>query len=212
METNPKSKVRQNITGLLLCAGMSGRMGTSKALMMYEDFPFAVQIIKKMFLVSAEVVVVVGHESEKVKNETIKYFTANDIAKLKFILNENYKSGMFSSLQCGLRNIQQSEWILYHFVDQPSLPNSFYKEFVEQLQEGINWLQPSHKKRLGHPILFDNKAADTILQLSDNNSLRDLSNDPMIKKLFWDCSYLDVLQDIDTIEQFNNLTIKPFDK
>ncbi|NWF89562.1 MAG: NTP transferase domain-containing protein [Ignavibacteriaceae bacterium] len=210
METNPKSKVRQNITGLLLCAGMSGRMGTSKALMMYEDFPFAVQIIKKMFLVSAKVVVVVGHEPEKVKSEIIKYFTSNDITNLKFVLNKNYKSGMFSSLQYGLKNIQQSEWILYHFVDQPSLPNSFYKEFAEQLSEGINWLQPSHKKKLGHPILFDNHTANMILQLSENNSLRDLSNDQRIKKQIWNCNYPQILEDIDTIEQFNSLTIKQF--
>ena len=111
---------------------------------------------------------------------------------------------MFSSLQCGLRNISQSDWILYHFVDQPSLPVSFYNEFVEQLSEEINWVQPSHKNNLGHPILFNRKVADMILKLSENNSLRDLSNDQRITKQIWNCNYPEVLQDIDTIDEFNN--------
>ena len=50
METNPKSKITPNITGLLLCAGLSGRMGTSKALMIYNGLPFAVHDNKKVAL------------------------------------------------------------------------------------------------------------------------------------------------------------------
>lgn len=211
MEANPKSKLVPNITGLLLCAGLSGRMGTSKALMIFEDLPFAVQIIKNLLLVCWEVVVVVGHESEKVKSEILKCLAPDEAVKLKFVFNDNYKSGMFSSLQCGLRKITQSDWTLYHFVDQPSLPVKFYGQFVKQLSAESNWVQPSYKNKLGHPILFNNNVTEMILKLSENNSLRDLSNDQRIKKQIWDCNYPEVLQDIDTIEQYNNLTIKPFD-
>lgn len=211
METNSKSKITRNITGLLLCAGMSGRMGTTKALMIYNGLPFAVQIIKKLLIVCKEVVVVLGHESDKVKNEIKNFLSDDEISKIKFCLNNNYKAGMFSSLQCGLRNVSQVEWILYHFVDQPSIPRSFYNEFVEQLSEEVEWVQPSFKNRLGHPILISHKTSDMILKLSENNSLRDLSNDQRIKKQIWNCNYPQVLEDIDTIEQFNNLTIKQFD-
>lgn len=210
METNPKSKIAPNITGLLLCAGLSGRMGTSKALMLYNELPFAVHIIKKLLIVCGEIMVVVGHESENVKSEILKCLTSDEAAKLKFVFNDNYKSGMFSSLQCGLRNIPQSDWILYHFVDQPSLPVSFYNQFVEQLSEEINWVQPSHKNNLGHPILFNRKVVDIILKLSENNSLRDLSNDQGITKQIWECNYPEVLQDIDTIDEFINLISPDF--
>lgn len=210
METNSKSKIAPNITGLLLCAGLSGRMGTSKALMLYDEFPFAVSIIKKLLLVCKEVIIVVGHESEKVEAVIKEYLDGTEISRIKFILNTYYKAGMFTSLQCGLRNISQSDWILYHFVDQPSLPVLFYNEFVEQLSEGIYWVQPSHKDNLGHPILFNRKVADIILQLSENNSLRDLSNDQKITKHIWNCSYPEVLQDIDTIDEFINLISPDF--
>ncbi len=211
MEANPKSKLVPNITGLLLCAGLSGRMGTSKALMIYEGLPFAVQIVKKLLPLCNGVAAVVGHESEKVKSKILKCLTPDEAVKLKFVFNDNYKAGMFSSLQCGLKNISKNDWTLYHFVDQPSLPVKFYRQFVKQLSAESNWVQPSYKNKLGHPILFNHNVADKILKLSENNSLRDLSNDQRIKKQIWDCNYPEVLQDIDTIEQYNNLTIKPFD-
>lgn len=211
METNPKSKLAPNIIGLLLCAGLSGRMGTSKALLIFDGLPFAVHIIKKLNLVCDKIIVVTGYESEKVEKEIKKYLGSQETKKVIFIFNTEYKAGMFTSLQCGLRNIYRRNWILYHFVDQPSLPVSFYKEFVEQLSSKINWLQPSFNNKLGHPILFNSKVADNILRLKENNSLRDLSNDQRITKLIWNCNYPEVLEDIDTIDQFNNLTIKSFD-
>jgi len=207
MEKNPQSKIAPNITGLLLCAGLSGRMGTSKALMIYSGLPFVVQVIKKLFLVCEEVIVVVGHESEKVGLVVKKYLKSNEFHKVKLVLNVNYRGGMFSSLQCGLRNVSQSDWILYHFVDQPSLPVSFYNEFVEQLSEEINWVQPSHKIKLGHPILFNKKVSAIILNQDKDNSLREMSDDRRIKREIWDCKYPEILQDIDTIEQFNRLNL-----
>lgn len=211
METNSKSKINRNITGLLLCAGMSGRMGTTKALMTYNGLPFSVQIIRKLLIVSKEVVVVLGHEAGKVKNEVIKHLSNDEISKIIFVFNDIYRAGMFSSLQCGLISISQTDWILYHFVDQPSIPISFYNEFVKQLSKEVNWIQPSYKNILGHPILYNKKVANMILQLSENNSLRVLSNDQQIIKQIWDCNYPQVLEDIDTIEQFNNLAIKQLD-
>lgn len=208
METNSKSKVRQNITGLFLCAGMSGRMGASKALMIHEELPFAVTILKKLLLVCSEVSVVLGHESEKVKAVILNYLDKTEISKLRFALNENYKSGMFSSLQCGLKNQTNADWILYHFVDQPTIPISFYSEFVSQLSGQVNWLQPSFKNNHGHPILFNNDVVKRILESDKNKSLRDIKNDNLIKPKIWECNYPEVLQDVDTLEQYNNLAVK----
>ncbi len=205
METNSKSKIKHRITGLLLCAGLSGRMGTAKALVIYNNLPFAVVIIKKLFSVCNEVVVVIGHKAEEVKTGISNYLNADEILKIRFILNENYKTGMFSSLQCGLKHISNTDWILYHFVDQPSIPKVFYTSFIQHVADGVNWLQPSYNDKLGHPILFDSKVSSHILELSENNSLRDISNDQRIKKQIWNCNYPEVLLDIDTIDEFKKL-------
>src|SRR3989339_1053708 len=207
METNPKSKITRNITGLLLCAGLSGRMGTTKALMLHKGLPFAVLIIRKLLLVCRKVIVVVGHESEKVKTEIKKYLKQEEMHKVKFVLNENYEDGMFSSLQYGLKYISEANWMLYHFVDQPCISNSFYEDFVLQLSNDVNWLQPSYNNKLGHPILFDKKVSSIILNQAKNRSLRDLSIDTSIKKQIWNCCHPEILQDIDTIEEFKRLKL-----
>lgn len=206
METNSKSKVKHHISGLLLCAGLSGRMGTSKALMIHNGLPFAVLIIKKLLLVCKEVIVVVGHESEKVKSGITNYLEVDESSKVKFILNEEYKDGMFSSLQCGLEHVSNADWILYHFVDQPSIPDSFYLEFADHLSDDINWLQPTYSSKPAHPILFDTKVASYISDLNKSGSMRDLRNDKRIKRKFWECQCPEILQDIDTREEFNRLT------
>lgn len=205
MEANSKGIVNYNISGLLLCAGLSGRMGTLKALMLHNGLPFTVLIIKKLLLVCKEVIVVIGHESEKVKSGIKKILNPTEIAKVIFILNENYKDGMFKSLQCGLEHTSNADWILYHFVDQPSIPQSFYLEFVNHLSDDINWLQPTYSGKPGHPILFNNDVSLFILEKSIKSSLREVSKDKRIIKFSWDCNYPEVLQDIDTIEEYNSL-------
>jgi molybdenum cofactor cytidylyltransferase len=205
MEANSKSTLKHNISGLLLCAGLSGRMGTSKALMIYNELPFAVLIINKLLLVCNEIIVVVGHESEKIEVGIKNYLIADEVSKVKFVLNDNYKAGMFSSLQCGLKQTSKENWILYHFVDQPSIPESFYSEFVNNLPNDCNWFQPSYLNSLGHPILFNKKVSAIILNQDKDSSLRELSDDKRIKREIWDCKYREILKDIDTIEEFNRL-------
>ena len=205
MEANSKGKIKHEITGLLLCAGFSGRMGTSKALMIHNGLPFAVSIIKKLLLVCKNVIVVVGHESEKVKSVIKDYLKEAEISRVKFILNANYKDGMFSSLQCGLRHISNTDWILYHFVDQPLIPDLFYSEFVNHLSGDINWIQPIYSGKPGHPILFNDDVSSFILEITNKSSLREVSKDRRIIKYNWDCIYPEVLHDIDTIEDFNKL-------
>ncbi|MDZ7765977.1 MAG: NTP transferase domain-containing protein [Melioribacteraceae bacterium] len=82
---------------------------------------------------------------------------------IKFVFNENYKSGMFTSLQAGLTNTN-TNWYLYHFVDQPSLPLNFYSDFANQIDDQSNWIQPTYQNRKGHPILFDNYVKEMILK------------------------------------------------
>jgi len=188
------------IDGLLLAAGFSKRMGKPKALLFQDDLPFAIVILLKMQVVCENIVVVVGHSGHLIQEELKKYI--DDFYQLKpkinFITNKNYSDGMFSSLQCGLRELNNSEWILYHFIDQPKLSLEFYNNFSKQISKGFNWIQPTFEGINGHPILIHNSVFKLILDLSPDSSLRDLKRNPDIRKKFWQCDYPEVLQDIDT--------------
>ncbi|HET53744.1 MAG TPA: hypothetical protein ENN33_00840 [Ignavibacteria bacterium] len=195
-------KKNSHLTGIILSAGLSGRMNAFKPLLKLDNGKTFIQtIVEKLSNVCDEIVVVTGLN----KNEIEESLTsAEQIKKVKFVFNENYKSGMFTSLQAGLKGANSS-WYLYHFVDQPSLPLSFYSDFIQQIDDQFNWIQPTHNSKKGHPILFDNYVKKLILKSSKNKTLRDVAYDKSINKKFWECDTEIIFQDIDTQNDFINL-------
>ena len=186
-------------TGLLIAAGLSSRMGRPKALLLQDDLPFAIVILNKMLLVCDSVVVVLGHSADNIKKELQDFIHKSDELRLRinFVTNEDFEKGMFSSLKCGLNVEINAEWILYHFVDQPGLPEEFYQEFTEQTDNEYDWIQPSYNSKNGHPLLLQSSIFNSILELPDDSSLKEFSLNNSVKKKLWDCKYKEILQDID---------------
>ena len=187
------------LTGLLIAAGLSSRMGKAKALLLQDDLPFAITILKKMLLVCDKVIVVLGHSAENIQRELQIFINNLDDLKsrVKFVTNNNFEKGMLSSLKCGLNVEINAEWILYHFVDQPGLPEEFYQEFSAQIDNKYDWIQPKYNIEKGHPLLLHSSIFNSILELPDDSSLKEISKNSIVKKKIWDCAYKEILQDID---------------
>lgn len=188
-------------------------MGKFKPLMKYTDKTFLHHIIIKLDTICSQIIIVTGFNSEKLQSETIK--TLKDqkkesvLKKIKFAENPNFEKGMFTSLQRGLKEVRDLNlssrlvnWILYHFVDQPGLPAEFYSSFIDQLDNAHNWIQPSYNSRHGHPILISSDLFNFLLEADESSNLKELSKNQVVKKSIWNCSYKNVLQDIDTEEDY----------
>jgi molybdenum cofactor cytidylyltransferase len=191
------------INGLVLSAGLSSRMPELKALMEFAGMPFLAGILLKLAPVCDSIIVVTGHESERIKNETqIFLATQNQLINKKIIwqFNPDYKKGMFSSLRSGLRSLKNDTWTLYHFVDQPALPQKFYHAFRNECDENHDWIQPTYQNKKGHPILFSPKMRKLILESAPSTSLRELKNATEIRKKYWPFNYPQILQDFNSIE------------
>jgi molybdenum cofactor cytidylyltransferase len=175
-------------------------MGKPKALLLQNNLPFAIVILLKMQVVCENIIVVIGHSGNLIQEELKKYIDDNYQLKSKvnFISNKNYSDGMFSSLQCGMKELSESEWILYHFVDQPKLNLKFYTKFSKQISKEFNWIQPTFEGINGHPILIHNSIFKLILDLPPDSSLRDLNIHSDVRRKFWQCDYPEISQDIDT--------------
>lgn len=186
-------------TGLLIAAGLSGRMGKPKALLLQDGIPFAIVILNKMLIVCDKVVAVLGHSAKAIESELQVFINdSNELkSRINFVENNNYKSGMLSSLKCGLKRELNSRWLLYHFVDQPGLPDEFYQEFSEQIDNKYDWIQPKYIDKKGHPLLMKDTIFNSILDLPDTSSLKEISKSKNVNKKFWNCPYKAVLQDID---------------
>ena len=196
--------VPNKIYGLILSAGLSGRMKIFKPLADYKRKTFIHNIILKLNPVCEKIFIVTGFNSEKLKEEVIKTFSKDEelLGKLNFVHNERYEQGMFTSLQKGISAASDCDWILYHFVDQPGLPDNFYKAFVKQIDTEHNWIQPSYKNRHGHPILLGKDLFRLIINSSQDSNLREISKSPILKKKYWESGYNEIFQDIDTEEDY----------
>jgi molybdenum cofactor cytidylyltransferase len=177
-------------------------MGKFKPLINYKDKSFIQNIVLRLDSVCDKIFVVTGYKAIEVEENVNQL---NIHSKIEFVFNSEYEKGMFTSLQAGLDKAKESDWIIYHFVDQPGLPEDFYKEFVNQINDKHNWIQPKIKEQKGHPVLIHKSLIEHILSASGDTNLREISNDPLVKKKFWACGYEEIFQDIDTEEDYSKL-------
>ncbi|MBK8946051.1 MAG: NTP transferase domain-containing protein [Ignavibacteriae bacterium] len=192
-----------NLAGIIITAGFSSRMGEFKPLLIFNDKSFLQNIIEKLDLICEKIIVVTGFK----ENEILKHVSKFDVklkSKIEIIRNENYEMGMFTSLQKGLQKIN-SDWVIYHFVDQPHIPNKFYGEYSNIIDKTNDWIQPINKGRNGHPIIFNHKVSDIIVNSNQNSNLRNVTASDKINKYFWECDYQEILTDIDTPNDYEKL-------
>ena len=177
-------------------------MGKFKPLLHYKGKSFIQSIVLKLDSVCDKIIIVTGYKANEVE-ENVNQLNLH--SKIEFVFNANYEKGMFTSLQAGIAKAKESDWIIYHFVDQPGMPEDFYKEFVGQIDDKYNWIQPTIKEQNGHPILIHKRLIEYILSSSNDSNLREISNELMVKKKFWECGYAEIFQDIDTVEDYSKL-------
>lgn len=203
MESKNKSL---KITGLIITAGYSSRMKSFKPLLEFKGESFLTAICKKLMLICSDIIIVTGYNESEINYAVENFFSENELLRdrIRAKQNENYSSGMFASLQCGLSDTE-ADWAIYHFVDQPSLPENFYIEFINQIDETHSWIQPARANRKGHPILLRNDLFKPIVESSIKMDLRNFSENDSVKKKFWECGFGEIFDDIDTEDDYARL-------
>ena len=116
------------ISALVLAAGLSSRMGsTNKMLMPVEGKPMLLGVVEGLIASTAdEVIVVLGHEHEKVKTIIPSH------QKVSIILNENYQLGMSTSIKVGVKQLMDpSDGCMICLGDMPYLTTDDYNQMLE---------------------------------------------------------------------------------
>jgi len=152
------------ISAIVLAAGKSERMGTNKLLLPYQC-SVIIDLVIQHILESGirEIIVVLGHEAEKVREEIISHFGR----KVLLAFNVNYQQGMLSSIQCGLKIVDpQCEAVFLCLGDQPKVSIETYRQILNSFSssdKGI--IIPTYKGKRGHPILIARRHFPFILTL-----------------------------------------------
>ncbi len=186
------------ISGILLAAGLSSRMGEPKQLLPFGESTIVETVVDSMLGAKFdEVIVVVGHRASEIREQL-------GTRPVSTVFNPNYREGMLTSAQTGIRGLQESDAFALMLVDQPFITSALIDRVVDayvQTDKGI--ALPSYNYKRGHPVVFHQRYAGEILALgTDSGGVRTL-----FKKYSDDIHYVTVdtdrvLRDIDYREDY----------
>ena len=163
--------LKPRITGILLAAGLSTRMGEPKQLLPFGESTIVETVVNSMLMSTLDsVIVVVGHCAQQVSEKL-------GTRPIQIVFNPDYREGMLSSAQCGVRALNETtDAFALMLVDQPFITPTLIDMVVNayvQTEKGI--AVPSYNYRRGHPVIFHRRYADDILALgADSGGVRTL--------------------------------------
>jgi molybdenum cofactor cytidylyltransferase len=161
-----------HITGLLLAAGQSRRMGRNKLMLPVEGEPLirrtARQLLEAQSL--SEVIVVTGHEAALIE-------TALSGLPVKLIGAADYAEGLSRSLKAGLAALPPDcDGVLIALADMPLVSGRLIDRLAAAFNplEGRSICRPAHQGKAGHPILWGRQYVQALLLAEGDQGGRDL--------------------------------------
>ena len=153
------------ISGIILAAGLSTRMGEPKQLLPFGGSTIVETVIDNLLASKlSEVVVVVGHQAERIQAH-IQH------KPVKIAFNPDYHEGMLTSAQCGVKAISATaDAFAMTLVDLPLITSDLVNLVIDAYvltETGI--AVPSYNYRRGHPVIFNRHYVTDILALDEES-------------------------------------------
>lgn len=178
------------VEGIILAAGFSSRAGTYKLTLELNGKTVIERCIEGMYDVCSKIIVVGGYNIKKLVPILNKY------SKIKLVYNENYQTGMLSSIIKGF-SCTDGDKVFMIPGDYPLVSLDVYKSLLNVNQ---NIVVPTYKGIKGHPLLMSKKMTVLLLNTSGISNLRDFILRQGYRTLEVDCP--GILMDIDTPEDY----------
>ena len=189
------------ITAVLLAAGESRRMGDFKQLLRLGEKTFVEHCVDQLLASGVgELIVVTGHREGDVRQ-------ALGDRPVKFAHNADYRSGMASSIKCGIQAAsEKARAFLIALVDQPQIQAETIRHLIQVFDHGqARIVIPRHVGRNGHPILLDERLRSEILNMSVDDGLRQIVRAHETETQRIDVSSRAVVDDCDLPEDYGRL-------
>lgn len=145
----------ENISALILAAGMSRRMGRPKQLLEIAKesmLSFVIkQVVKHPF---QEIIIVLGHEAKHIKEE-IPLFDE----RCQYVYNPNFADGQHTSFQIGMKSLKHEHGMVF-LGDMPFIQFESIAKIYERGQKRTKItkhpfiLRPTFDGKPGHPVFF----------------------------------------------------------
>jgi molybdenum cofactor cytidylyltransferase len=188
---------------VILAGGSSSRLGQPKQLLPYNNTTLLKNTINAAVQVpDCEVLVVLGAQHEAIKMHL-------DLDAIHLSINDNWESGMASSLVKGLQGLlslsPDIQCCIISVCDQPfiegSVFNGLFSEYFKT-QKGI--IASSYAGTFGTPVLFDKKYFPALIKLRGKEGAKSIMTQPLddMAAVPFENGHVD----IDTMTDYNRLT------
>lgn len=188
------------ISLVILAAGESTRMKENKLLLKLDGETLIERVVKTVKGSSAdEVIVVLGHEAEKVREQLVKL-------DCKVVVNENYMRGQSESVKVGLAAVASSaEAVMILPADVALIDAESINSVIDEHRKSKSHIViASHKHQSGHPILLDRALFQEVSQIDESAlGLKAVINRHRSEVKYVEVGTENVLIDIDTREEFD---------
>lgn len=187
------------ISGILLAAGESRRMGSPKALLRYQGQTF-IERICEAFLTAGvdELIVVLGARAEELRRALPAH------PALRVVVNPRYFQGQLSSLMTGIGALlPESEAAVVTLVDHPLVTAETIKTLIASFRAApLPIIIAAYQGRRGHPVLFSSQIYGEILAapLDQGAKVVVRKHPPRVREVQVDDP--GILADIDTPEDY----------
>jgi molybdenum cofactor cytidylyltransferase len=187
---------------IILAAGNSSRLGRPKQLLRFNGKTLLANVIEQALAVkSGPIVVVLGAYAAEIK-------LLHHRTKVTFTVNENWQSGMSSSIAAGL-NIALAESpeldsAIFTVSDQAYLSKEIFATLIVKYRtDHKNIVTSSYSQTSGTPVLFNKKYFNSLLNLTGSTGAKDLikKNSDDSASISFDLGHID----IDTETDYHNL-------
>ena len=188
------------ISSILLAAGQSKRMGKENKLSKkLNGIPLINYSVKNILSSNIdEIIIVLGHEQEIIKNLIKK----NN--KIKFIFNKNFETGIASSIKAGINNLsEKAEAFFICLGDMPIINKNVYNKLIDS-RKNKEIVAPTFNGTRGNPILFSKKMKTQIMKIKGDFGAKKILDKNKSKIKFVKISGKNFNKDFNTIQNFNS--------
>jgi molybdenum cofactor cytidylyltransferase len=191
---------KASVGAVVLAAGESRRFGRQKLLMPFGDSSIIGRVIATLDRAGIHpIVVVAGADAADIAG-------ALSGSKARIVVNPAPERGMLSSVQTGLRALDEAvERFLVVLGDQPRVTSADVIHLLEEQERlGRGIAIAAHQGKRGHPVAFHRRYRESILECDDRKTLRDTVHAHLEDTVNVESPADAVTRDIDTREQYDD--------